>query len=159
MKRVLDFMSEDHDRLEVIFRQFQHSKKIDPNLANKLFYEFKIDLQRHIVWEEEILFNYLEDKNKALKSSASNSNPIALLRMHHTQIKDYLDKIHKKLENLDMKTDELENWLMELLEEHNIQEEEIVYPWIDEDLTEFQIEEAFDRMKNLPKEKYNKCCE
>ncbi len=157
--RITNFMSEDHDRLEAIFKQFQHSKKIDPNLSNKLFYDFKIGLQRHIVWEEEILFNYLENKKKALKSSASNSNPIALLRMHHTQIKDYLDKIHKKLEDMDMNTDQLESWLIELLNEHNIQEEDIVYPWIDEELSERDIEEAFYRMKNLPKEKYNKCCE
>ncbi|MBI4895310.1 MAG: hemerythrin domain-containing protein [Candidatus Aenigmarchaeota archaeon] len=140
--RITEFMSEDHDRLHAIFLGFQNSKYIDPNIANKLFYDFKIGLQRHIIWEEEILFNYLEDKKKALKSSASNSNPIALLRMHHTQIKDYLDKIHKKLENMDMDTDQLESWLMELLDEHNIQEEETIYPWIDEELSEREVEEA-----------------
>ncbi len=154
MKRILEFMSKDHERLESIFKQFQSSKK-DQDSATRFFHDFKAGLERHIVWEEEILFEYLETKQKSLRTSMNISNPIALLRMQHTQIKDYLDKIHKSIENMNIATDDLEAWLTEILDDHNIQEEEIVYPWIDEELSEEEINEAFEKMNNITEER---CC-
>ena len=58
---VMDFMAQDHDRLDAIFRQFQSRKTAGLSDAEKLFSEFKTGLEKHIVWEEEILFPLFED--------------------------------------------------------------------------------------------------
>ena len=60
MKTITDFMEQDHDRLDGLFKDFQSAKAGDPAKAKALFSEFKRSLQRHIIWEEEILFPRFE---------------------------------------------------------------------------------------------------
>lgn len=153
MRTVLNFMGEDHDRLDNLFKEFKNIKNVDENRARNLFHEFKIGLQKHIVWEEEILFPLFENKN-----GMHDTGPTAVMRMEHKQIKDFLEKIHCNL-GKNTKTDDLEERLIEVLTEHNNKEENILYPWIDSSVSEQEKEEAFTKMKNLLPEKYNRCCE
>ncbi|MDP4012026.1 MAG: hemerythrin domain-containing protein [Candidatus Nanoarchaeia archaeon] len=153
MKTILSFMGEDHDRLDSIFKDFKN-ENLDKNKAKGLFHEFKTGLQRHIVWEEEILFPLFEDK-----TGMHDTGPTAVMRTEHKKIKDFLEKIHISLANDDIHTSDLENELIAVLTEHNNKEENILYPWIDNSVSEKEKEEAFAEMKNLSPEKYNKCCE
>ncbi|MCL4278568.1 MAG: hemerythrin domain-containing protein [Ignavibacteriaceae bacterium] len=56
MKSISEFMEQDHDRLDDIYIQFKELRDSDQNKAMDIFSEFKTDLQKHILWEEEILF-------------------------------------------------------------------------------------------------------
>lgn len=154
MKTVLSFMGEDHDRLDKLFKEFKNIKNTDKNKAKSLFHEFKIGLQKHIVWEEEILFPLFENE-----TGMHDEGPTAVMRMEHKKIKDFLEKIHTKLANGNVQTNDLEAGLVEVLTDHNNKEESILYPWIDNSVSEEEKKEAFARMKNLPPDKYNKCCE
>lgn len=154
MNRILDLMGEDHNRLDEIFKEFQGIKNNDYSKAKMLFSEFKTGLQRHIVWEEEILFPLFENR-----TGMHNSGPTAVMRMEHRQIKEFLEKIHDKIVKKDTKTNDLERGLIEVLIAHNRKEENILYPWIDNTLNEKERKEAFTKMKTLSAEKYNKCCE
>ena len=51
------FFEQDHDRLDELFKTFQQLKRSDFAKAKEAFAAFKIGLQRHIVWEESILFH------------------------------------------------------------------------------------------------------
>lgn len=153
MKTLLSFMGEDHDRLDGIFKEFKSAKNTDKNKARSLFHEFKVGLQRHIVWEEEILFPLFENK-----TGMHDTGPTAVMRMEHKKIKDFLERIHSSL-GKNIQTKGLEDGLIEVLTEHNNKEESILYPWIDDFVGEGGKEEAFAKMENLPPEKYNKCCE
>lgn len=153
MKTILNFMADDHDRLDKIFQEFKNIKNTEKNKARNLFHEFKIGLQRHIVWEEEILFPLFENK-----TGMPDTGPTQAMRIEHKQIKDFLERIHNNL-GKNTKTDDSEEGLIEVLTEHNNKEESILYPWIDNSVSEEEKEEAFTKMKNLPPEKYNKCCE
>lgn len=153
MKTVLHFMGEDHDRLDNIFKEFKSIKNIEKGEAKKLFHQFKIGLQKHIVWEEEILFPLFEDK-----TGMRDTGPTAVMRMEHRTIKDFLEKIHENL-GKNIPTNDLEEGLIEVLTEHNNKEENILYPWIDNSVSEEEKEEVFTKMANLPPEKYNRCCE
>ena len=62
MNTVLEFMGKDHDRLDKIFKEFREVKTNDRAKLIPLFHDFKTGLQRHIVWEEEILFPVFEDE-------------------------------------------------------------------------------------------------
>ncbi len=153
MKTVLSFMGEDHDRLGNIFKEFKKIKNTDKNRARDLFHEFKVGLQRHIVWEEETLFPLFENK-----TGMHDAGPTAVMRTEHRKIKDFLERMHHSL-GKKIQTKDSEDGLIEVLTEHNNKEENILYPWIDNSVSEEEKEEAFTKMKNLPPERYNKCCE
>ncbi len=154
MNNVLEFMGKDHDRLDGIFEEFKAMRHNEKTKTNSLFHEFKVGLQRHIVWEEEILFPLFEDQ-----TGMKNEGPTAVMREEHRQIRDILDRIHNKLKEAKTEgLDTLEANLLAVLKPHNDKEESILYPWIDSSLTETERADAFLKMKNLPAEKYNKCC-
>lgn len=144
MDNVMEFMSKDHDRLDGLFQEFRNLKDRDFSKAENLFTEFKSGLERHIAWEEEILFPIFETK-----TGMYDSGPTAVMRSEHRQIKEYLGQIRQKIVNQDTKTEELENGLVEVLTAHNLKEENILYPWIDNSVTEKEREEAFVRMRSL----------
>lgn len=50
------FYEQDHDRLDELFKTFQTFKRSDFDKAKEAFQEFSVGLQRHIVWEEDLLF-------------------------------------------------------------------------------------------------------
>ena len=61
-KTIREFYEQDHDRLDELFKTFQQLKRSDFAKAKEAFKEFKFGLQRHIVWEEDLLFPLWEEK-------------------------------------------------------------------------------------------------
>jgi iron-sulfur cluster repair protein YtfE (RIC family) len=86
--------TEDHQHLDDLFYDFQRLKSSDRRSAEKAFYEFKAGLERHIVWEEEILFPAFEERLKHL-----HDGPTAVMRLEHKEIREHLEAIARKLAN------------------------------------------------------------
>ena len=61
-KTICEFFEQDHDRLDELFKTFQKMKRSDFAKAKEAFKAFKVGLQRHIVWEEDLLFPLWEEK-------------------------------------------------------------------------------------------------
>lgn len=141
---IMDFMAQDHYRLDGIFRQFRSQKNTSFLEAQKLFLEFKGDLERHIVWEEEILFPLFERH-----TGMYGEGPTAVMRLEHRQIKEFLQKIRDKAEKKDTDTSELELGLIEILRAHNEKEEGVLYPWFDDSLSAKEREGAFTKMRSI----------
>ena len=73
--------------------------------------------------------------------------------------KSGLEKIYDMITKREINgIDELKIRLFEVLKAHNDKEENILYPWIDGSVSDKERSEVFKKMKNLPAEKYNKCC-
>ncbi|MCI0541647.1 MAG: hypothetical protein L0Z50_41135 [Verrucomicrobiales bacterium] len=53
---VAGYYGQDHRRLDDLTHRFQESRETDLRRASRLFAEFKAGLDRHILWEDEILF-------------------------------------------------------------------------------------------------------
>ena len=153
METVLEFMGNDHDRLDAIFQQYRKEKKNDMGKALGFFHHFKVGLQKHIVWEEEILFPLFEEK-----TGTKSHGPTFVMREEHRQIKGFLEKIHDAFKENKSPQDSLDEGLLEVLGAHNEKEESILYPWIDNEASEQDREAAFQQMESLPPEKYNLCC-
>ncbi|HIH15835.1 MAG TPA: hemerythrin domain-containing protein [Candidatus Diapherotrites archaeon] len=153
-EKVKDFMGADHDRLDAIFQEYLRALPKDKAGALRFFAGFKVGLQRHIVWEEEILFPLFEER-----TGMKEAGPTAVMRQEHRQIKGFLEEIHDKFGEKNPAAGEAEEGLLEVLKAHNEKEENILYPWIDQSVSEKERAEAFARMRALPPEKYNKCCE
>ena len=145
--------AEDHDRLDELFKTFQTSKRSDFAKAKEAYKEFKVGLQRHIVWEEELLFPMWEEKTGMIEDG-----PTPVMRFEHEQIKQLLDAIHRKVESGDLNSDQEEQALLNLLGSHNRKEERALYPAIDNVISPDECTTIFNRMKTIPEDQYNSCC-
>lgn len=148
------YYQKDHDRLDALFKAFQGLKRRDVSSAQKRFREFKTGLQRHIVWEEEILFPLFESK-----TGLRNAGPTEVMRMEHRQIKRFLDAMHDKVQQRNIGTEAEETALLDTLGAHNEKEEQILYPAIDRLLSDEERREVFTRMERVPRAAYDRCCE
>lgn len=123
---IKEHYTEDHDRLDELFHQFQTLKFSNRVQAAGHFREFKASLERHIVWEEEILFPAFEQK------TGNIGGPTEMMRWEHREIRKYLEAIAVKLAQNDYDTEVEEIGLQAVLCPHNHKEENILYPMIDQ---------------------------
>lgn len=152
-QNIKTYFEADHDRLDNLFKRFQEFKQTDFPQAKECFKEFKLGLQRHIVWEEEILFPLFERK------TGMTSGPTQVMRIEHRQIRDFLEAIHKKVQVQDPGSDPEEHGLLSVLSVHNQKEEAILYPTIDRLMSDEDRAYVFGAMKKIPEERYQICCE
>jgi hemerythrin-like domain-containing protein len=110
-------------------------------------------LQRHIVWEEELLFPVWEEKTGMVEDG-----PTPVMRFEHEQIKKLLEAIHQKVEQQNLETDQDEQALLNLLSSHNRKEERALYPAIDNVTNAEERTTIFSNMKTIPEDRYNACC-
>jgi hemerythrin superfamily protein len=150
---ITTFYEKDHDRLDELFKTFQRLKRSDFAKAKDAFKEFKVSLQRHIVWEEDLLFPMWEEKTGMVEDG-----PTPMMRSEHSQIKQLLDAIHQKVEGQNPETDREEQALLNLLGSHNRKEERALYPAIDNVTSAGERETEFQNMKTIPEDRYNACC-
>ena len=152
-KTITAYYEQDHDRLDELFKTFQTSKRSDFAKAKEAFREFKVGLQRHIVWEEELLFPMWEEKTGMIEDG-----PTPVMRFEHEQIKQLLDAIHRKVESQDLNSGQEEQALVNLLSSHNRKEERALYPAIDNVASDEERATVFSNMKSIPEDRYNACC-
>lgn len=140
MQSINQHYTADHERLDELFHQFQKQKTTNRDPAIKAFQEFKAGLERHIIWEEEILFPSFEKKFGHL------GGPTVVMRWEHQEIRKYLDAISAKLAQEDLQTEAEEVGLTSVLCSHNHKEESILYPMIDQTTYAEERKEIFARM-------------
>jgi regulator of cell morphogenesis and NO signaling len=152
-RTITAFYEEDHDRLDELFKTFQRLKRSDFSKAKEAFKEFKIGLQRHIVWEEDLLFPLWEEK-----TGMSEGGPTFVMRHEHRQIGQLLESIHDKVVQQNPDSEQEEQLLLNVLGSHNMKEERVLYPSIDNVVSAEERETVFQNMKAIPEDRYNACC-
>ncbi|MDZ4732922.1 MAG: hemerythrin domain-containing protein [Nitrospirota bacterium] len=152
-KTISAFFEQDHDRLDELLKTFQQLKRSDFFKAKEAFKEFKVGLQRHIVWEEDLLFPLWEEK-----TGMSEEGPTFAMRAEHRRIGQQLEAIHGKVAEQNPDSDQEEQALLDLLGSHNRKEERALYPAIDQVTSAEERETVFQNMKSIPEERYKLCC-
>lgn len=147
------FFAEDHHRLDALFESFQSQKYTDYGKAKDAFREFKSGLERHIVWEEQLLFPLWEEK-----TGMADSGPTFVMRGEHRHIGERLEAILRKVQNEDPDTGVEEQALIVLLSAHNMKEERVLYPSIDKVTTDEERDELYGKMKAMPEDQYKAFC-
>ncbi|ALA60329.1 hemerythrin domain-containing protein [Nitrospira moscoviensis] len=147
------YYERDHDRLDELFTTFQRLKRSDFARAKEAFKEFKVGLQRHIVWEEDLLFPLWKEK-----TGMSEGGPTFVMRAEHRQIGALLEAIHQKVAEGDPESDREEQQLLALLGAHNMKEERVLYPSIDHVTTEDERTLVYRQMQDIPEDRYRTCC-
>lgn len=151
---ITSFYAHDHDQLDGYFKNFQTLKRKNYPQAKENFKKFKFGLQRHIAWEEGILFPLFEEK-----TGMTDGGPTFVMRQEHREIEKTLEALHKKVQRQDPESDLEEKLLLNILGEHNFKEEGILYPAIDEHASEEERRKVFETMRQMPEEKYKSCCD
>jgi len=145
MATILKFMSVDHDRLDNKIRMYSTEKLVDIERAESIFLPFKSELERHIIWEEDILFPVFERK-----TGIKDGGPTSVMRIEHIEIKKYLQEIKRKLYVKKIQDPcKEEVALFKLLESHNQKEENILYPGIDNLTSEQEKEQMIKQMSAI----------
>ena len=141
VKSVNSTYTEDHEHLRQLFQRFQSLKGTDRSEARNVFHQFKSELERHIRWEEQILFPWFNHKYANLKYS-----PIPILNREHGQILVYLDDIARKLARDDFDTKVDEDAIEMVIDMHNQKEEGELFPALDKVLTDQERAAILDAM-------------
>lgn len=152
-KTISAFYEQDHDRLEELFKTFQKLKRSDFAKAKEAFKAFKFGLQRHIVWEEDLLFPLWEEK-----TGMSEGGPTFVMRAEHRRIGEQLEAIHEKVAEQNPDSDQEEQALLDILGSHNMKEERVLYPSIDQVTTQEERDAVYRNMKQIPEDRYRVCC-
>lgn len=148
------YFQDDHNRLDELLKTYQALKRTDLAKARAAFVEFKFGLQRHIVWEEELLFPQWEGA-----TGFREAGPTQVMRAEHRQIRDWLEALHKKVQAQDPESDQEVQALIAYLTAHNQKEERILYPAIDQTLSDEDRAALYQAMNAIPEERYQRCCE
>jgi regulator of cell morphogenesis and NO signaling len=136
-------LTEDHDRLDDLLESFQEWKTKDFAKAKECLMQFTLGLQRHLRWEETILFPLFEQKTG--QTGLTNT-----LRGEHEEIREWLGSLSQKVEQNEAACDYEEKMLVEELGGHNAREEYALYPELDRLLTDEEKETAFEAMAAVP---------
>lgn len=135
MNNVFTHFSHDHERLDKIFEQFKasiNSESLDE--AKLLWGDFNQGLRAHISWEEDHLFPLFEQHTGAV-----DTGPTAVMRREHAAIEVLLSVLKENLDKRDVDLLGRCHELEALLKQHNIKEERVLYPAIDDLCSDVEI--------------------
>lgn len=150
---IRDYISDDNDRLDGIFRVFRDFKGGKAKTTRDLLHALMAGIDRHIQWEEKILFPILENR-----MGLSDRGPTSAMREEHRKMEGLLKEIHEQVLKNGTAAADPERELIGLLGRHHQKGEETFYPMLDHSLSETEKMEAYTRMKTIVLEKENRCC-
>lgn len=142
------FFQNDHDRLDALFQSFQTLKRQNVSKAKETFTQFKSGLERHIQWEEELLFPLWEEKTGMV-----DGGPTFVMRHEHRRIEEQLRAIDQNLVQDNADDAEPEQTLLALLAAHNLKEERVLYPAIDQATTPEERSDILKQIQDFPEER------
>jgi hemerythrin-like domain-containing protein len=144
MQGILNYMTKEHEKCDEHFATAeQQVSKGNWQDANTTFSDFKSAIERHFLMEEQVLFRYVE------RTMGNSGGPIAVMRMEHSQMRGLLQSMAEMLEHKDQDgfLGDAETLLI-LMQQHNMKEEQIVYPMAERLLADGQ-EQVIAEMESL----------
>ncbi len=128
MTTLTHFLSEDHNHCDTLFVAAENAVAArDWALADEEFDHFLAGMKRHFAMEEEVLFPAFEQR------TGSAGGPTFVMRSEHRQMSGLLDEMAGALrQNDDKGYLGLSETLLMLMRQHNMKEENILYPMSDQ---------------------------
>lgn len=143
MEAVSSFFEKDHREIDEILAGVPFDASAGALTAFERFHE---RLERHIRWEEEILFPAVSGKAPMLEMG-----PVRVMRMEHEEIRREMAAALEALRDGDGRAARAHAEAMAgVLEGHNLKEERVLYPACDELLSPDEVREILGRVRGLP---------
>jgi len=127
MARITDTMASDHRRCDLIFAEAEASVS-DSNwdAGTAQFNEFHAAMEHHFSMEENVLFPSFEE------ASGMTMGPTQMMRMEHKQMRQLFSDMAQAVEKQDKDGYlGLSETLMMIMQQHNMKEEQMLYPMTD----------------------------
>lgn len=127
MGQVTNFMSDDHRRCDRLFTAAEDAAANgDLAICRTRFQEFQAAMEHHFSMEEQALFPAFEE------ASGNTMGPTRVMRLEHQQMRDVLAALAEALAANDLEEylGQAETLLI-LMQQHNIKEEQMLYPMSD----------------------------
>ena len=130
MTRISKNLTDDHEHCDALFAEAENAvAKGDWALAGKQFQAFSHETLRHFTREEEVFFPAFESH------TGMSGGPTFIMREEHLQMRDTLTAMGQALEAKDAQGYlGLSETLLMLMRQHNMKEENILYPMLDQAL-------------------------
>ena len=147
---VAEYLGRDHDAIDVILADaLRMAEDGETERAEHTFAEFADGLRRHIAIEEELLFPVF-DRRHGFGGCGRPGGPSSVMVLEHRSIQNALAECQHALASLG-KIDFREPFahLRQLVEMHNVKEEQVLYPIIDRALSPTERVELVARMRQV----------
>jgi len=141
MSNIKDFMTQDHRDCDEIFAQMEDAVASKSDEAALKFEEFADALTNHFKMEEMILFPAFE------QASGMREGPTQVMAMEHEQMRELLSRMSGAIEDKD-KFFGLSETLMILMQQHNMKEEQMLYPMAEQHLGD-DADHIISRMRTV----------
>jgi hemerythrin-like domain-containing protein len=127
MAIITDTMTGDHRHCDQLFAQAEESvSNSNWGDASAQFNKFHAAMEHHFSMEEWVLFPTFE------QATGQTSGPTQVMRMEHRQMRQLLTDMTQAVEQRDMNEYlGLSETLMMLMQQHNMKEEQMLYPMTD----------------------------
>lgn len=128
MSTILDFMGGDHHACDDLFAAAEAAAaQKNWDSAHSLFERFQAALAHHLAMEEEVLFPAFEAR------TGMSMGPTQVMRMEHEQMRGLIeDMAHAVAEANHNAYLGLSETLNMLMQQHNLKEENMLYPMSDQ---------------------------
>ncbi len=129
---IIQTMTNDHRHCDDLFAKAEELvSKQDWDTAKIAFASFRERTLNHFQQEEEVLFPAFEEK------TGQSMGPTQMMRMEHSQMRQLLGDMQTALEQQDKEQYlGLAETLMMIIQQHNMKEEQMLYPMTEQVLAE-----------------------
>ncbi|MCP4188973.1 MAG: hemerythrin domain-containing protein [Gammaproteobacteria bacterium] len=133
MTIITEFFSKQHRECDAILEQMEQALNAeDWTTGAEKFAKMKQDIIDHLANEEEILFPMFQEK------TGMQGGPVMVMLGEHVEIKSLIERIDNAItvQDTDEALDTTETLFM-FLQQHNVKEEQMLYPMTDEALRDY----------------------
>jgi len=127
---IKEYLTSDHRRCDDIFAAMEDKASNSLSDTKEIAKEFIADMEHHFQMEERVMFLEFETK------TGMTQGPTAMMRQEHTQMRGLMSQL---LEAIDADNRDkffgLTETLMILLQQHNMKEEQMLYPMAEQHLS------------------------
>ncbi len=130
MSTIKEFLSSDHGKCDELFATMEEKATKSLSDAKEACEEFIKETERHFQMEERVMFLEFETK------TGMTQGPTAMMRHEHSQMRSLMGQMQEAIEagNKD-KFFGLSETMMILNQQHNMKEEQMLYPMAQQHLS------------------------
>lgn len=146
MTNIATFMTKDHRDCDHTFVEFENQLPgRDWSQLDRLWQDFSIHLSSHLAMEEQVMFPAFE------QATGIVNGPTAMMRMEHDQMRELIKNMDTALSNEDDQAAQgIAETLMFMMQQHNMKEENMLYPMCDQNTDSSAIIEQMQQLQNEP---------
>ncbi len=143
MSTIKEYLTTDHSKCDNYFATMEDnaSKSLENSKAS--YEAFANATERHFQMEERIMFKEFEEK------TGMEQGPTAMMRHEHSQVRNLIKQMGEAIDANDKdRFFSLSETLMILLQQHNMKEEQMLYPMAQQHLNS-ESDKIIDMMESM----------